>query len=295
MSQYRQSVFAAILPNRLLQPIKQHGVAGATRKALTSPTAAYRHLSAAETPELLPRHRYESPPSPNELESFVLDLGLDATHRDITDAWLALAGDEQFRAELTASFRRTATGPDVFYHNWRDVLSVLVRLTEPEMVVETGVRGGLSAAYLLSALDRNARGSLVSIDLGDTSVLPADLDDPEIGWLVPHRLREHWELRLGDSTTELPSVLDDSTDLFFSDVPNAILRDELAIAATRMRPGSIIVTCCPVGSAAEATWNEFADAALTNTSRATRWVSEDGRSDLCAGILGDHGTGGFEA
>lgn len=86
MSQYRQSVFAAILPNRLLQPIKQHGVAGATRKALTSPTAAYRHLSSAGPTELLPRHRYESPPSPNELESFVSDLGIEATRRDVTDA-----------------------------------------------------------------------------------------------------------------------------------------------------------------------------------------------------------------
>ncbi|WP_396610901.1 class I SAM-dependent methyltransferase [Haloferax sp. S1W] len=182
----------------------------------------------------------------------------------------------------------------MFYHNWRDILYVLTRLVRPALVVETGVRGGLSSAYMLSALDHNTRGQLVSIDIGDTSVLPADLEDPEIGWLVPHRLRNRWELRLGDSKSELPSVLGDSTGLFFSDVPNAILRAELATAAARMRPGSIIVTCCPVGSPAEATWNEFADAALTNTSRATRWASEDGRSDLCAGLLGDDGPSGFE-
>lgn len=127
----------------------------------------------------------------------------------------------------------------------------------------------------------------MSIDIGDTTLLPSDLDTVETGWIVSQRLRPRWDLRIESSLTALPSVLDKDTDVFFSDVPNEFLRDELAIAAQEMIPGGIIVTCTPRGSEAETIWQEFADDALTVTSRATRWESGDGISDLRAGVLGE--------
>jgi hypothetical protein len=82
----------------------------------------------------------------------------------------------------------------------------------PDVVVETGVRRGVSTAFILQALKDNDKGRLYSIDLpnviveGDTSnVLPGEL---ETGGQVPDSLKgERWSLILGDSKVELPKLL----------------------------------------------------------------------------------------
>jgi hypothetical protein len=95
-------------------------------------------------------------------------------------------------------------------------LYALVRLLEPEHVVETGVSSGVSSAHLLAALKRNRRGRLHSIDLpthqtgaefrsGDSPVaLPPG---KETGWAVPEGLRTKWDLRIGPAQTLLPKLL----------------------------------------------------------------------------------------
>ena len=95
-------------------------------------------------------------------------------------------------------------------------LYALVRLLEPEHVVETGVSSGVSSAHLLAALRRNRRGRLHSIDLPtrqDAKQLRSD-ESPvslppgrEPGWSVPEGLRTKWDLRLGPSQTLLPKLL----------------------------------------------------------------------------------------
>lgn len=271
-----------------LDPVREYGLISALRRGLSDPGRTYRYIRQQNDGRVLPKQKFECPPKPTEIVDFVSGLGIEATHQDICDRWLDLCNDETFRSEIRSVFASTTAGPDKFYHNWRDVLYVLIRVIQPTQVVETGVRGGLSSAYMLNALVREECGKLVSIDIGDTDLLPNDLDTVEPGWIVSQRLRSRWDLRIASSLTILPSVLDEDTDVFLSDVPNELLQEELSIAARRMRPGSIIITCYPHGSKAETIWQEFADSALTATSKATRWVSDEGRSDLCAGVLAEH-------
>jgi len=272
---------------RFSEPLREYGLIGALSRGLSDPIGAFRYLRQREESQVLPKQQFERPPSPTELVEFISELDIEASHEEIQDIWFDLCDDEVFRSEIKSAFASTTAGPDKFYHNWRDNLYVLIRMVQPTKVVETGVRGGLSSAYILNALAYESDGGLVSIDIGDTDILPSDLDTVETGWIVPQRLRSRWDLRIESSLTALPSVLDEDTDVFFSDVPNELLRDELAIAVQEMAPGAIIVTCTPRGSEAEMIWQEFADDALTVTSRATRWESEEERSDLRAGVLGE--------
>jgi predicted O-methyltransferase YrrM len=92
-------------------------------------------------------------------------------------------------------------------------LYLLVRAVQPRRVVETGVLYGASSAYLLAALDRNGRGELHSIDLGNA------LHEPPNDFFVPPHLRKRWHLSLGESRHELPGLLEDlgQIDLFHHD------------------------------------------------------------------------------
>lgn len=80
----------------------------------------------------------------------------------------------------------------------------ILRATEPETVVETGVLNGLSTYCFLTALEANGAGQLYSVDYPTDDRLPAD---EEPGWLVPSDYRDRWELRLGRSQRELPALL----------------------------------------------------------------------------------------
>jgi predicted O-methyltransferase YrrM len=80
-------------------------------------------------------------------------------------------------------------------------LYLLVRAARPRVVVDTGVLYGASSAHILAALVRNGRGKLYSIDIG------RDHREPPHDFFVPEDLRPHWELIIGDSQRELPSLL----------------------------------------------------------------------------------------
>ena len=96
------------------------------------------------------------------------------------------------------------------------MLYALGRLVRPSVVVETGVAGGFSSAYILSALQRNSKGHLYSIDLGESWYLP---EGKETGWVVPEELRDRWTLLMGDSEEVLPDLLDDlgTVEVFLHD------------------------------------------------------------------------------
>lgn len=117
-----------------------------------------------------------------------------------------------------------------------NLIHAIVLLCQPEIVVETGVANGSSSAALLSALCKNNKGRLISIDLpsmmidgkvkcmsaayhfevGETSTVP---DFDQVGWLVPDNCKERWVLHLGDSLDLIPEVLRVSggVDLFLHD------------------------------------------------------------------------------
>lgn len=94
-------------------------------------------------------------------------------------------------------------------------LYALVRLLEPEHVVETGVSSGVSSAHLLAGLKRNRRGRLHSIDLPTRQQGPVLRPDEspvslppqkESGWAVPDALRTRWDLRIGPAQKLLPAL-----------------------------------------------------------------------------------------
>lgn len=84
----------------------------------------------------------------------------------------------------------------------QNVVGAVVRLTKPEVVVETGVAMGMTSAVILAALAENGRGHLHSIDLPALQAKPEDF----VGRAVPERLRERWTLELGPSRQLLPGI-----------------------------------------------------------------------------------------
>lgn len=96
------------------------------------------------------------------------------------------------------------------------LLYLLVRVTEVEVAVETGVALGYSTAAILSAMCANGRGHLYSSDF------PAFRHrDPEghIGCLVDDDLRDRWTLDLRGDRKALDRIVQvvDRVDLFHYD------------------------------------------------------------------------------
>lgn len=123
-----------------------------------------------------------------------------------------------FLAHLRAcegAFRRGMVSADL----WAKKVLIqyaAIRALQPETVVETGVASGVSSAYLLLAMKVNKKGTLHSVEIGDTSYLPAN---KEIGWIVPDWLRTRWHLHIGDVKSVLPRLLRDlgQADVFIHD------------------------------------------------------------------------------
>lgn len=120
----------------------------------------------------------------------------------------------------------TGFGPSIPNHE----LYVLVRLARPNRIIETGVAAGISTTIILSALERNSRGHLWSIDLpnyGPEGYLNADgirelVQVPpgkKPGWIVPDHLRHRWDLLVGRSSDVLPTIVKKigSLDFFYHD------------------------------------------------------------------------------
>ena len=131
----------------------------------------------------------------------------------------------------------------------------LVRLTRPEVVVETGVCDGFSSRFLLLAMERNGYGTLHSIDLPNQDV-PLEAaggrqrdvmaSGRATGWLVPESLRHRWRLHLGDAKHVLPAVLQDvgMIDIFIHDSLHTYdhMLFEYRTAWPHLRPGGILLS-----------------------------------------------------
>ncbi len=133
-------------------------------------------------------------------------------------------------------------------------LYALVRLLEPDHVVETGVSSGVSSAHLLAALKRNRRGRLHSIDLPtrQKGATLASHESPvslppghDTGWAVPERLRAKWDLRIGPAQTLLPSLVGEipRIGLFLHDDLHtpAHLSFELETIRPRLAPSAVVL------------------------------------------------------
>lgn len=99
-------------------------------------------------------------------------------------------------------------------------LYVVVRMIKPENIIETGTQNGGSAQTMLYALHKNGKGTLHSIDSGDSST-----DNTHVitigkpGEKITDFLKERWKLHLGFSYDKLRPLLDEigTVDLFFHD------------------------------------------------------------------------------
>src|SRR5438105_2401515 len=88
---------------------------------------------------------------------------------------LPLIDEIENDGELLSAFEAAVAPVDAFQtkkfksvHDLRFIrllMYVLTRFKRPELVVETGVMHGLGSSFILRALERNASGRLVSIDL----------------------------------------------------------------------------------------------------------------------------------
>jgi predicted O-methyltransferase YrrM len=143
-------------------------------------------------------------------------------------------------------------------------LYTLIRSIAPDLVLETGVASGVSSAIILTALSRNRRGALVSIDLpnrdpGGYRYADGTLDEvftPEhlqSGWIVPQRLRSRWTLLIGKGIEVIPTITNrfHEIDFFFHDSEHSYgnMMSEFSITWPYIRPGG----CLYVD---DATWND---------------------------------------
>ena len=136
-------------------------------------------------------------------------------------------------------------------HVYRSLLYLFTRTTSPSVFVETGVLNGFSSAFILLAMEHNAKGKLISIDLPST--------DPEIlsqgtgelpagkrtGWVIPDWLQTRHDLRLGPAQALLPKVLAEvgAVDVFLHDSDHSYthMMFEMSLAWHFVRPGGWIL------------------------------------------------------
>lgn len=118
-----------------------------------------------------------------------------------------------------------------------------IRAFAPDVVVETGVAGGVSTSYILLALKKNGRGKLYSIELGDPQYLPPG---KQPGWIVPDWLKDKWDLRIGDSRTLLPQLLSEPVviDVFIHDSLHTYdhMLWEFRTVYPRLRTGGLLIS-----------------------------------------------------
>lgn len=215
-----------------------------------------------------------------------LEQCMGTTRHQIRSTLEELQQDELFLNHIRAVWPQ-CKGPFV----QQLLLYTLVRLSRPAHVVETGVASGTSSAFLLRGLDRNASGTLHSIDLpnyddgwvvrmsGRPGGVPGrsivDNRVPEgqrSGWAVPDGLRSRWELMLSDTRVGLPTLLErvGPIDLAVHDSdhsPEAILREGTLLWSNLRRGGFLLVDDIDISDAFGQLTARLAPSASTRIGR----------------------------
>lgn len=124
----------------------------------------------------------------------------------------------------------------------------LIRETQPDIVVETGTASGSWTSVITSALEKNGKGTLISIDLPATKgklTMDTSIDAGDAGFLIPKEYRHRWTLKTGDAKLLLPTVLaEHSADIFIHDSlhTRTHMLFEYNVARALMKPGSVILS-----------------------------------------------------
>lgn len=130
----------------------------------------------------------------------------------------------------------------------------LVRLLEPDHIIETGVSSGVSSAHFLLGARRNQRGTVHSIDLPlpqrglhfSSRESPVALPPGRSsGWAIPPQLRDGWDLRIGRSQSLLPRLVEElpSVGFFLHDSLHtpAHLTFELSTVRPKLVRGAVVL------------------------------------------------------
>jgi predicted O-methyltransferase YrrM len=118
-----------------------------------------------------------------------------------------------------------------------EILYSIIRLTKPQLLVETGVGAGISTAYILKALQLNKTGKLYSIDFYEAQ--------EKCGWAIPPYLKKRWEIIRGISGEVLHPLLEtlESIDVFLHDSDHSYhnMMFEFRTAWTFLKTGGIFL------------------------------------------------------
>lgn len=158
----------------------------------------------------------------------------------------------------TLNFKKGIIGKgDVSSVDWfayqRILLYVLVRLKQPEHVLETGVYYGGNSIFILQALRKNGAGKLTSIDLPDSRIDSArhplvgetEYYDPtsKPGFLVPSELHPYWELIEGSSLDVIPTITNKRFSIYLHDSEHSFefLQKEMSLAHKLLTDDAVMV------------------------------------------------------
>ena len=140
------------------------------------------------------------------------------------------------------------------YAPYRWFYYVLCRLSQPSVVVETGVWYGVSSAFILEAFQANGKGELHSIDLPNARYVREDGDETtdavgnpgNTGRLVPAHLRHRWHLILGRAQKRLSPLLESLSeiDMFVHDGEHTFkaMMLEFDVAYRFLKGGGILIS-----------------------------------------------------
>ena len=217
---------------RLLRGLRRHGPLGSVRAAryilIEAPRARRQRPSQKPTVKDLVRSTASIEVSAEEL---LRRLGVE-----VSDELSRLADERVEELE-----RRTTANELLFPERFAveresaRFLYLLVRTTRPELMVETGVANGASTFLVLTAMDENGVGRLVSTDITDG--VGSLLDDRE-------RASDRWELRViaPDGFRDLAEEVG-TVDVFLhdSDHSYANVHGEVSAIWPHVRSGGFVV------------------------------------------------------
>jgi predicted O-methyltransferase YrrM len=122
------------------------------------------------------------------------------------------------------------------------IVGTTTRLTQPDVVVETGVALGFTTATILRAMADNDRGHVYSVDLPALQYNP---DDP-VGRAIPEELKGRWTLELGDSRKALEPLCSavGPIDIFIHDALHTYSSQirEYRMAWPNIRSGGLLIS-----------------------------------------------------
>jgi len=124
----------------------------------------------------------------------------------------------------------------------------LVREMQPATVIETGTASGDLTSWVLTAMNKNNAGRLISIDIPPRKgrlTMTNTLTTDDVGILIPEEYRNRWEYHMGDAKKLLPRLLiENDVDIFIHDSlhTRTHMLFEYNCARALMRPGAVIIS-----------------------------------------------------